>query len=377
MCKGIVKQHVDHPEKVSYLEEQILTYLGNKRMLLNEIGSQLDFICQDLGKTKLVSLDLFSGSGIVARYLKQYSSCVYANDLEMYSRIINECYLSNESDFDRDLYLKYLRKILSQIKKHPIHGIIRNNYSPKDDSSITSCDRVFYTNENAVFIDSVRYYVDLLVPEYYRNYFLARLLIESSVHVNTAGIFKGFYKDRNTGIGKFGGSGENALVRIKGKIDMSPPILSNYHTDFEVFQKDANDLAKVLKDIDVAYLDPPYNQHPYGSNYFMLNIIAANKINAPVSDVSGIPSDWNRSNFNKKQVALLSLEDVVSSLDAKYLIVSYNNEGFISFADMKNMLTKYGVLKTVANEYNTFRGSRNLNNRSLKTVEYLFVLKKS
>lgn len=377
MCKAIVKQNEEQIENKHYLEKQILTYIGNKRMLLNEIGNELDFICRDLGNTKLVSLDLFSGSGIVARYLKQYSRCVYANDLELYSRIINECYLSNEADFDKDMYLRYLQKILQQVKNYPVHGIIRQNYSPKDDSNITSCDRAFYTNENAVFIDSVRYYVDLLVPEHYRIYFLARLLIEASIHVNTAGIFKGFYKDKYTGIGKFGGSGENALVRIKGKFDMNPPILSNFNTDFEVFQQDANDLAKILKGVDVAYLDPPYNQHPYGSNYFMLNIIAANRIDAPISDVSGIPNNWNRSDFNKRRSALSSLEEVVSLLDAKYLIVSYNNEGFISLDDMQNMLTKYGAIKIIANDYNAFKGSRNLNKRSLKTVEYLFVLKKS
>lgn len=376
MCKGITKQNKEHPEKTAFLEEQILTYIGNKRALLNDIGNELNIICQELNKKKLVTLDMFSGSGIVARYLKQYSSCVYVNDLETYSRIINECYLSNELDFDKNLYLKYLQNILEKAKANPIHGIIRNNYSPIDDKNIISSDRVFYTNDNAVFIDSVRYYIDSVVPKKYRKYFLARLLIEASIHVNTAGVFKGFYKDKNTGVGKFGGSGENALIRIKGKFDMSPPILSNFQTDFKVYQKDANELAKMIKGIDVAYLDPPYNQHPYGSNYFMLNIIALNAINSPVSNVSGIPNNWNRSAYNKKRVALLSLENVVSSLDAKYFIISYNNEGFISLDEMKSMLCKHGKLKVVANEYNTFRGSRNLNNRSLKTVEYLFVLKK-
>ena len=374
MCKESVKQFKEHPENNDYLEKQILTYIGNKRSLLNDIGVELMDISKQLSKDKLVTLDLFSGSGIVARYLKQFSNCVYANDLELYSYVINDCYLSNKKEFSKKKYDKYLQMILNEIKKNPIRGIICKNYSPVNDKSITESDRAFYSNENAIFIDSMRYYIDQFVPLDYKKLFLARLLVESSIHVNTAGVFKGFYKDKKTGIGKFGGSGENALSRILGFFDMSFPYLSNFKTDYFVYQKDANQLVKELSNIDVAYIDPPYNQHPYGSNYFMLNVIAKNNIVAPISKVSGIPNDWNHSAYNKKQMALNSLEEVVSLLDARYLIISYNNEGFISKKSMEDMLCKYGKLKTKVIEYNAFRGSRNLNGRPLKTNEYLFVL---
>lgn len=201
-------------------------------------------------------------------------------------------------------------------------------------------------------------------------------MIEASIHANTSGVFKGFYKNSKTGVGQFGGNGENALRRILGEIDMAAPVLSNFETEYKVFQKDANELVRELKGIDVAYLDPPYNQHPYGSNYFMLNVIANNSLPEKISKVSGIPEKWNHSDYNKKATALASMEDLVANIDAKYLIISYNNEGFISKDEMEAMLRKYGTLKTKVIEYNAFRGSRNLNNRNLKTNEYLFVLKK-
>ncbi len=367
---------VPSSENREYLESQILTYLGNKRTLLKYIGEELNIIQTELGKEKLITLDLFSGSGIVARYLKQFSSCVHANDLEKYSYVINSCYLSNQNEFDTEKYYQYLNKLKKEIAKNPIKGVITENYSPVDDKNIKISDRAFYTNENASFIDSMRFYIDKVVPKTYQKFFLARLIIEASIHVNTAGIFKGFYKDKDTGIGKFGGSGENALSRIKGSIDMSAPILSNYETEYHVYQKDANSLVKKLKNLDVAYLDPPYNQHPYGSNYFMLNVILNNKTPKKMSKVSGIPTDWNHSDYNKKATALRSMEDLVKNIDAKYLIISYNNEGFISQEEMENMLKKYGALKTKIIEYNAFRGSRNLNSRELKTNEYLFILHK-
>ena len=47
--------------------------------------------------------------------------------------------------------------------------------------------------------------------------------------------------------------------------------------DNRVFQQDAQSLAEELREtgqtLDIAYLDPPYNQHPYGSNYHILNAL--------------------------------------------------------------------------------------------------------
>ena len=108
----------------------------------------------------------------------------------------------------------------------------------------------------------------------------------------------------------------------------------------------------------------------------MLNLILQNKMPEKISKVSGIPENWNKSVYNKKNLALDSLEDIVKNLDTKYFIISYNNEGFISRDEMEQMLQKYGILKTVPIEYNAFRGSRNLQNRELKTTEFLFILKK-
>lgn len=363
-------------ESRDYLSKQIITYIGNKRELLKEIDLEVTFVRKELSRDKLVCLDLFSGSGIVARFLKQHSSKIIANDLEAYSKVINECFLSNKSEFSNELFNKYLWEINRRISEKPIKGIIRKNYSPKNDKKITAEDRAFYTNENATYIDGFRYYIDEVVPLNYKKYFLALLLTEASIHVNTCGVFKGFYKDCDTGIGKFGGKAENALVRIKGEVKIVDPVLSNFETEYEVYQEDANRLAAKLKGIDLVYLDPPYNQHPYGSNYFMLNIILKNRIDGKMSKVSGIPDDWNHSIYNKKQTALDGMRDLITKLDTKYVLISYNNEGFISFDEMKDMLSEFGKVKERRIKYNTFRGSRNLRERNIYTNEFLFLLKK-
>ncbi|MHB9293963.1 hypothetical protein Holit_03082 [Hollandina sp. SP2] len=131
-----------------------------------------------------------------------------------------------------------------------------------------------------------------------------------------------------------------------------------------------------IPEVDLAYLDPPYNQHPYGSNYFMLNVILDYAYPENTSTVSGIPKNWNRSNYNKGKYALSTLTELVTDIKAKYVLLSFNSEGFIGLDEMKNMLHKIGNVEVLETAYNTFRGSRNLNNREIHVKEYLYLLEK-
>lgn len=360
---------------MGYYDSQLITYLGNKRKLISYIEDIIHDIAQKENKN-LIMADLFSGSGVVARIMKKYASRVIANDLETYSRIVNECYLTNKKDFPLTDYNNYKEALNYYLNNNKVEGIISKYYAPKDDENIQKGERVFYTRENALIIDTARTFIDTL-PIDMQKFFLAPLIYEASVHTNTSGVFKGFYKDTATGIGKFGGDGENALKRIKGKIEIPKPVFSTNDCEIEIYQEDTNELVKKLNKIDIAYIDPPYNQHPYGSNYFMLNIIAENKLNIEnISQVSGIPKDWNRSDYNKKEKALVAFEDMISNLHTKYAIISYNSEGFISLEEMTSMLSKYGSVTIKEITYNTFRGSRNLKNRSIYVDEYLFLLTK-
>lgn len=136
-------------------------------------------------------------------------------------------------------------------------------------------------------------------------------------------------------------------------------------------------VAASVPEVDLAYLDPPYNQHPYGSNYFMLNLLARNELPQHISHVSGIPANWNRSPYNKKPRAFIELNSLVENLKAKFLVISFNSEGFVSRTDMEKLLTQYGKLNVIEIPYNTFRGSRNLGNRTIHVTEYLYIVEKT
>ena len=386
-------------ENQEYLQNQLITYIGNKRALLDFIGGGVSEVQKNLCKFKLTCLDVFAGSGIVGRYLKQFSDAVTVNDLEKYSCIINRCYLSNKSQVDfeklKELHSSLCKKIdrkLAALEKSETgfkgSGFISELYAPLNEDAIEKGERCFYTPYNAAYLDVARQMIDKDVPPELRDYFIAPLLSEASIHANTAGIFKGFYKNSKTGAGQFGGNGRNALSRIRGRIVLPFPVFSEFECKNRVFSQDANSLVVndelYSKDYtesgiyDLAYFDPPYNQHPYGSNYFMLNLIA--EYRRPdvekISRVSGIPRDWNRSDYNKKRRTAQVFLELVKNVRARYVLVSFNSDGFIQKDEMIELLSECGKVKVLEADYNTFRGSRNLGGREIHVKEYLFLVEK-
>ena len=363
-------------ENKEYLSRQLITYLGNKRALLDFIGNGVAKVQKKLNKNKLKIFDAFSGSGIAARYFKQFSGTLIVNDLEKYSAVINDCYLSNENELNLPLLREYYGELTLKLTNGLAKGIISELYAPENDESIKTEERVFYTRRNAMYIDTARQLINE-IPENKQKYFLAPLLSEASIHANTSGVFNGFYKNKETGIGQFGGKKQDALFRIKGDINLPFPVFSSFNCETVIYNDDTNKIINTLPETDIAYLDPPYNQHPYGSNYFMLNLILDYKYPEKISRVSGIPEDWNRSGYNRENHALNALSFLTENIKAKYILISFNSEGFISIEQMKAMLKKLGKLEVLETKYNTFRGSRNLKKREIHVKEYLYLLEKS
>ncbi len=363
-------------EDSGFLTQQLITCIGNKRALLDFIGRGVDRAAERLGRKRLDCSDLFSGSGVVARFLKSRARRLYVNDLERYAELANVCYLANRSAVDTPGLRRTHAVLRRRLESEPLRGgFITELYAPRSDRDIQPGERVFYTRRNARYLDTARRYIEEL-PERLRPFFLAPLLAEASVHANTAGVFKGFYKNSSTGVGQFGGNNRDALTRILGKIDLPFPVWSRFECAVNVFREDAAGLAERLPAHDLCYLDPPYNQHPYGSNYFMLNLIADYRRPERLSPVSGIPADWNRSPFNKPQEAPAALADLAAAIQARFLLVSFNSEGFIRREKMTALLRRLGRVEILETRYNTFRGSRNLGNRGLHVKEYLYLVEK-
>lgn len=364
-----------------FVYQTMLTCIGNKRKLVKEIKNLVKELICGLNKEKINIVDGFSGSTVVSRELSDLCNTLYVNDMEKYATMMAKCFLQTPNQNNQNKIKKHIDTMnkLVQNKNNLIEGIICKYYAPKNTENIQEGERCFYTRENALIIDTLRQYIEERVEDELKVYCLVPLLTKASIHTNTAGVFKGFYKDKQ-GIGKFGGQGENALSRIMKPITLEMPIW-NTESNFECVcrNQNINDFIKTLPEnkIDVIYLDPPYNQHPYGSNYFMLNVIIENKEPENISNVSGIPKNWNKSDYNNRKKAIVSMKELLehSTKKSKYVILSYNNEGIITTEDWEDIFENYNVEKKEI-KYDTFKGCRNLKKRNNKVIEIMYVISK-
>ncbi|MGN6705831.1 MAG: DNA adenine methylase [Rhodanobacter sp.] len=374
---SIVQQNLfkDIPvESDDFLRSQLITYIGNKRSLLPFIDTGIRLAKAKLGKSRIDFLDLFSGSGVVARMARQHARVLYCNDLELYSHVVNSCYQANEKSVDKKALAIELERIRLEVRNTAAPGFIAELYAPDDDDNIRQGERVFYTRRNAIFLDTFCRVITR-TPNELRPFVLAPILSQASMHANTSGVFKGFYKNQS-GIGQFGGTGKNALTRIMRDINVQAPVFSNFSCEARLYNCDANALIRDLEPVDIAYFDPPYNQHPYGSNYFMLNLLCDYRRPQEISNVSGIPTDWNRSRYNKPKLAEAALFDAVEHVKSKFVLISYNSEGFVSHERFLSELISIGDVSVMDTKYNTFRGCRNLSGRDIHVTESLYLIDK-
>ena len=292
--------------KEKYLKENLIAYIGNKRRLLPFIENTILSIL-DEDKSIKTALDLFAGSGSVSRLLKTLNLEVYSNDWEYYSYILNYAHLEiNIEDLD-NMFIhtggleNTIRMINNITSINDSDRYISKYYAPLDDDNPDLLnERLFYTQYNAARIDIIRHNIEELYKnnainqkEYY--YLLASIIYEAATHTNTSVVFKGFHAG-------FGGRNKDALNRILAEISLNEiPLYSGKKCYASML--DANDfvLKNKNKHFDLVYLDPPYNQHQYGSNYHLLNTIALwDKppinidiyINGKKTDKSGIRKDW-------------------------------------------------------------------------------------
>ena len=377
-----------------YLTEQIIAYIGNKRKLLPLIYKAIENAGITPGE-KISFFDVFSGSGVVSRFAKFLGFEVFSNDWEYYAYVLNRGFLDvNESDIaelfgSREEFEILLDTINAAPSPREEDQYIAKFYAPKEfdvEQVDYKTERLFYTRENALAIDKIRNQLEEYKkkPDFGEKssksekvfyLLLANLLYEAATHTNTSGVFKAFHKE-------FGGHGKDALTRIMKKIELHSPVLIDSKAPVHIFQENANELARKIKGIDIAYLDPPYNQHQYGSNYHMLNTIAKwDKIPAPLElnakgmlkKKAAIREDWvnTRSDYCYKDSAERSFEDLILNLDARFIFISYSTDGIIPFEKMREICTKRGRLSLVTNEYTTYRGGKQSNRRQNTNIEFI------
>lgn len=385
-----------HPIPVSkekdnnpFLTKQLIAYIGNKRSLLGFLGTVFNSL--EEGRERTVFSDPFAGSGAVARLARSLNYDVQTNDWEPYSKIVNSCHIGINRSELKDFFLPLggIERIFRDINN--LNGPVQDpyislHYAPEStDDADYMTERLFYTRENALFIDRARAYIEELYPGWdldergrkEKTLLLSSLLYEVSTHANTSGVFKACHKG-------FGGHGKDALSRIMAPMEMEIPHLIDSDGSFLIENMDATEFVSGTSS-DICYLDPPYNSHQYGSNYFMLNTVALwdkppvsfeRKEDGRFREKAGIRKDWikTRSPFCYKKDAPFAFSNLLDSIDSKYVLLSYNTEGIIPFDQLYDIMESQGQTELYCRDYILYRGGKQSLSRQNYNMELLLVL---
>lgn len=308
----------------------MIKYLGSKRTLLPTICS----IVQALPEVKSC-IDLFSGTSRVGHALKGKGFQVFSNDLNTYATTLACCYVQA----DRTDWLEQAEKIIAHCNQ--IKGV--EGYFTQ-----TFCkDALFFQPKNGAKVDAIREWIEEQGFEPELKSIILVSLMEAADRVDsTTGVQMAYLK--------------SWAPRAHNDLNMTmPKILPKAKQGkSKAHQMDALEASKILS-ADLAYLDPPYNQHKYLGNYHIWESL----VRWDKPDVYGVANKRvdvkeRKSAFNSKPRALKMMEEVVNNIDARYLVVSFSDEGYISRNDMVAILSNRGRVHVAEKDYKRYVGAQ-------------------
>jgi adenine-specific DNA-methyltransferase len=286
----------------------VIKYLGSKRRLVPTLVSMATSIG---GST---ALDLFSGTARVAMALKHSGMRVTAVDSATYAQVLAETYVATDAS-QVDTY--ELAEVLASLDQLPGRaGYVTDVF----------CERARYFHpDNGRRIDAIRDAIE----EHWSGSPLYPVLLTSLLEAadrvdSTTGLQMAYLK--------------RWAPRALRPLELRVPAL--VAGPGEAVLGDASVLAGQLGSFDVAYLDPPYNQHRYFGNYHVWETLV--RWDAP--EHYGIAckrvdcrDDETASRFNRRRDMPVALASVIAEVDASLLLVSYNNESWLSAEELVAM----------------------------------------
>ena len=130
------------------------------------------------------------------------------------------------------------------------------------------------------------------------------------------------------------------------------------HGKASAHRREALEAAQTLE-ADVAYLDPPYNQHSYLGNYHIWeSLVRWDKPEVYGVACKRVDVRERKSAFNSKRRFRDALAEVVRAIRAPVLVVSFNNEGFIARPEMEALLAERGVVQTLVTDFKRYVGAQ-------------------
>lgn len=227
---------------------------------------------------------------------------------------------------------------------------------------------MYFSAHNAGRIDYFRFQIESWKDENRISdeeyiYLLACLMESVSDVSNTAGVYGAFLKHWD---------GRALKPIVFSRIDAANgncPIVENHNGKIEDIVQDV--------DCDILYLDPPYTQNQYGTQYHLLETLILND-NPTISRVTGSrPTGPMRSDWSKMYHVHILFDKVIAETRARHIILSYNNDGFMSKEYIESTLKRYGLENSyscISLDYKKYNNTKCQGNDGHQ--EYLFYIEK-
>lgn len=324
----------------------VIKYIGSKRKLLPHIEQ----VVAELPGVA-VAADLFAGTTRVGRMLKKRGLHVHSNDLASYSEVLGRCAIASDR---RELDVAGLQALLDDLAATPpAPGYFTRTYG--------EASRYIHPR-NTARIDAIRARIDTEIPdEPRRSIALTSLLLAADRVDSTTGVQMAYLKSWAT----------RALNDLELRL---PEFIDGPGS---VSRMDAAECARQLGPVDLAYVDPPYNQHSYRGNYHLWETLVRND----EPEVYGkackrIDCRTERSRWNSKRLIRDAFAELVDAIDARWLLVSFSDEGYMTTDEVAEGLSTRGELTRIDIEgHPRYVGARigihNLEGEKVGTVGHL------
>lgn len=357
-----------------------MNYIGSKLSLLPFLEKNiLEFSGVGPGGR---FFDIFAGTSAVGRRFKALGCRIVANDIQYYSYCLNRAYVGINAAPEFRALIGRLSPDAGGASEDPVavvlqwlnrlsglQGFIYRHYCPGGTAG-TRFPRLYFTDENGKRCDAIRTQIEvwrcagLLSDDEY--FYLLAVLLEAVDRVaNTASVYGAFLKHVKRSAA--------APLRLE-RLGVIPSGASH-----EVYNCNGLELVGRVP-CDVLYIDPPYNQRQYCTNYHVLETIA--RYDEPeLYGATGLRAYGDqKSDFCSRAKALWALEHLIRSTSARCVFLSYNSEGLMSEEEILAVMRRYGVVVLQKAEHRRFRADVDGERRRYRAddvTEYLFCLRKS
>ena len=267
--------------------------MGNKYKLLSFITSVVNDNCEEVNSVA----DIFAGTGAVASAF--INKKLITND-NLYSNFISHLAWFSPQAYSQE-------KIKKIITRYNSTAITSDNYMSDNFAGtffdITDCRKIGFIREDIELL-----FLKDKINERERALLVTSLLYAADKIANTCGHYDAYRQG----------------VAFEKHLEMSLPLpTENLNSENFCYNEDTNELVKHIS-ADLVYIDPPYNSRQYCDTYHLLENIA--RWEKP--EVKGITRKMDRTNLKSDyctKKATLAFENLIKSINARYILLSYNN----------------------------------------------------